>query len=149
MRVVSLQDRLRSRLMLMPREAVEKQDCGCLDTEPLQHASQRINLRIVERRFDLAVGEHALFDLEAQRPLHQRLVFAEEQIVRIRPVDAADLVDVAESLRHQERGLGARALQDGVDGDRGAMQKQPGGFVRATRFNHAGIDPLDQPVRRR
>jgi hypothetical protein len=104
---------------------------------------------LVERGFDLAVAQHALLDLVAQRPLDQRLVLAEEQIVGVRPVDAADLVDVAEALGDEERGLGARALQDGIDGDGGAVEKQPGRFVVAACLRHPGVDPLDQALRRR
>ena len=78
----------------------------------------------VERRLDLAVGQHALLDLEAQRALDQRLVLLEEQIVGVRPVDAADLVDVAKAFGDEQRGLGAGALEDGVDGDGRAVQEQ-------------------------
>ena len=49
----------------------------------------------------------------------------EEQIVGFRPVDAADLVDVAKALRGQQRAVRAGALQDGVDRDGGAVQEQP------------------------
>src|SRR5262249_45173142 len=98
---------------------------------------------------DLAVGQHALLDLEAQRPLDQRLVFAEEQIVGVRPVDAADLVDVAEALGDEERGLGTRALQEVIDGDGGAVEKQSGGFVVAARPRRRGMDALAQALRRR
>src|SRR5258708_5502418 len=98
-RVILLQDRLRARLMLVPREAVEKENCGCLDPEPLQHAAHPVN--------------------------------------------------VAEPLGQQERGPRALALQDCVEGDGGAVQKEPGGFVGAARLNHPRVDALDQPVWRR
>src|SRR6516162_3749500 len=81
--------------------------------------------------------------------LDQRLVLAEEQIVGVRPVDAADLVNVAKALGNEERGVSALALQDGIDGDGGAVEEQSGRFVVAARLRHPGIDPLDQALRPR
>ena len=104
--------------------AIEEQDRAGLDAELLELRAERRDLALVERRVDLAVGEHALLDLEAQRALDQRHVLLEEQIVGVRPVDAADLVDVAEAFGDEQRGLGAGALQDGVDGDGRAVQEQ-------------------------
>ena len=131
--MVLLQDRLCARFVVVPGIAVEKQDRGRLHAKPIQHAAEARDFLVVERGLDLAVGQHALLDLEPQRPLDQRLVFAEVQIVGIRPVDAADLVDVAEPLGNEERGLGAFALQNGIDGDGRAVEKQPGGSVVGSR----------------
>jgi hypothetical protein len=103
--MVLLQDRLGTRLVLVLGVAIEKQDGGCLDAELVQHAPEASDLRLVERRVDLAVGQHALLDLEPQRPLHQRLVLLEVEVVGVRPVDAADLVDIAKAVGDQ-RGLG-------------------------------------------
>src|SRR5262249_8339113 len=94
-------------------------------------------------------GQYPLLDLEAQRPLDQRLVLAEEQVVGVRPVDAADLVDVAEAFGDEQRGPGAFALEDGVNGDGRAVEEEAGGLVIASRLRHPGIDALDQPFRRR
>ncbi len=145
--MVPLEDRLGARLMVLPGKAVEKQDRDRLHAEPFQRAAERLDLVLVERQLDFAVGKHALLDLETQRPLDERLVLAEKQVVGVRPIDATDLVDVAEAFGNKERGLGALALQDGVDGDGGAMQKQPRGFVGTVRFGHSGIDALDQALR--
>src|SRR5262249_4511926 len=41
------------------------------------------------------------------------------------------------------------ALQDGIDGDGGAVEEQSGRFVVAARLRHPGIDPLDQALRPR
>jgi hypothetical protein len=76
-------------------------------------------------------------------------MLAKEQIVCIRPVDAADLVDVAEALGDDQRGPGAAPLQDGVDGDGGAVEEQPGGRVAGASLLDARGDPFDQKVRRR
>ena len=63
-----------------------------------QLPAQRRDLGVVERLVDLAVGQHALVHFEAQRPLDQRHVLLEEQIIGVRPIDAADLVDVAKAF---------------------------------------------------
>src|SRR5262245_31494928 len=147
--MVSLQDRLGARFVLVPRVAVEEEDGRRLDAALGQHTAECRDLVLVERRLDLAVGQHPLPDLEAQRTLDQRPVLSEEQVVGIGAVDAADLVDVAEAFGDEKRGLGARALQDGVDGDRGAVQEQAGGSVVASRLLHSGIDAVDQAFRRR
>src|SRR5919198_5948458 len=128
LRVVALEDRLGARLMVMPGKAVEKQDRDRLYAEPFQRATERLDLLLVEGHVDFAIGKHALLDLKAKRPLDERLVLAEKEIVGVRPIDATDLVDVAEAFGDEERGLGALALQDGVDGDGGAVQKQPRRF---------------------
>ena len=111
--------------------------------------AERRDLVVVERLVDLAVGQHAFLDLEAQRPLDQRHMFLEEQIVGVRPVDAADLVDVAEAFGDEQRGAGAGALQDGVDGDGRAVQEQRRGAIIAAGFGDAGGYALDQMRRRR
>ena len=133
------------------RIAVQEQDRGRFDAEPLRASGRSAAISgLVERRVDLAVGEHALVDLEAQRPLDQRLVLLEEQIVGIRPVDAADLVDVAKAFGDQQRGPGARALEDGVDRDGRAVQEQPGRSGSSLpAFVDPGVDAFDQPLRRR
>ncbi len=127
---------------------VEKQDRNRLDAELHELAAERGDLFILERVQGLAFRQHALVDLEAQRAFDQRHVLAEIEIVGVRPVDAADLVDVAEALRDDERGLGAGALQDGVDRDRRAMQEEARRRVVAAGLGDAGVDPLDQALRR-
>ena len=114
-----------------------------------QLAAQRRDLVVVERLVDLAVGQHALAHFEAQRPLDQRHVFLEEQIVGVRPIDAADLIDVAKAFGDQERGLGAGALQHRIDGDGRAVQEQRGGTVIAAGFGDARGNAFDQMRRRR
>src|SRR6516165_9598779 len=58
----------------------------------------------------LAVRVHALADLVAQVALDQWLVAAKEEIVGFRPIDAADLVDIAEALGGEERARRTCAL---------------------------------------
>src|SRR5437588_8702598 len=129
--VIGVEDRLRARLMGLARITVEKQYRGCLNPESLQHRSERLDLFCIQRGLYRGVGQDALVDLKAQRALDQRLVLLEEQVVRIRTIDASDLVDIAEPLRDQKGGPRAGALQDGVDGNGRAMEKQARGFVIA------------------
>ena len=112
--------------------------------------AQPRDLGLVERPVDLAVGQHPLLDLEAQRPLDQRHMLAEEQIVGVRPVDAADLVDVAKAFGDDERGAGAGALQHRIDGDRRAVQEQAGRRrSRLPAFSTPALMPSTSRLRRR
>jgi hypothetical protein len=76
-------------------------------------------------------------------------MFLKEQIVGFRAVDAADLVDVAKALRGEQRASGAGALQDGVDGDRRAVQKQSRIGEGRSGLANAGGNAIDQARRRR
>ncbi len=106
------------------------------------------HLGLIELDQHLALGVDALAHLVAQIALDQRRVPPEEQIVRLRPVDAADLVDVAETLRGDERAVRAGALENGVDRDGGAVQEQRRRAKAQAGLAHAGLDPGDQRRRR-
>src|SRR6202000_2909379 len=71
---------------------VEKQDRDRLDAELDELAAERRDLLFLELVERLAFRQHALADLEAERALDQRHVLAKMEIVRVGPVDAADLV---------------------------------------------------------
>ena len=148
-RMVLFQNRFRPPLVIGIGVAIEEQDGGGFDTEPFELLAQCRDLAVVERPVDLAVGQHALVHFEAQRPLDQRHVFLEEQIIGVRPVDAADLVDVAKAFGDQKRGLGAGALQHRIDGDGRAVQEQAGGAIIAAGFGDARRNAFDQMRRRR
>ena len=148
-RVIFFQNRFRPPLVIGIGVAIEEQDRCSFDAELFELAAQRRDLSVIERLVDLAVGQHALAHFEAQRPLDQRHVFLEEQIIGVRPVDAADLIDVAKAFGDQQRGLGAGALQHRIDGDGRAVQEQSGGAIIAAGFGDAGADPFDQMRRRR
>jgi hypothetical protein len=143
------EDFLRPRLMRAVGVAVDEHDGDGFDAERLEPVAQRREARLVERDHHLAVGAHALLHLEAQRPLDQRLVLLEIEIVGVGPVDAADLVDVAEAVGGDQRGPGAGSLQHGVDGDRRAVQEQARRGVVAAGLLDAVADAVDQPPRRR
>ena len=126
------QDLLGARLVRAVGVAVDEHDGDRFDAERLELVARA--RRDPPRRAAISTSPSARtrsLHLEAQRPLDQRLVLLEIQIVGVGPVDAADLVDVAEALGGDQRGLGAGALQDGVDGDGRAVQEQRGGPVVA------------------
>src|SRR5665213_4067941 len=64
-----LEDGLGARLVIRAAIAMEKQDGGRLDAETGELLAERDDLVLVERALDLAIGEHALLHLEAQRAL--------------------------------------------------------------------------------
>jgi hypothetical protein len=71
-------------------------------------------------------------------------VLVEEQVVGVGPVHAADLVDVAEALGDQQRGVGARALQQRVDRDGRAVQEQVAVAQVDVGAVQGGLDAVDQ-----
>ena len=101
--MVLFQNRLGALFVIGIRIAIQKQDGGGFDAELFELLAERRDFVFIQRRIDLAVGQHALVDLEAQRPLDQRHVLLEKQIVGVGPVDAADLVDVAKALGDEQR----------------------------------------------
>ena len=76
------EDRLGALFVIGVGVAVEKQDGAGLDAEFFQLRTERRDLLVVERSVDLAVGQHPLVHLKAQRPLDQRHVLAEKQSCR-------------------------------------------------------------------
>src|SRR5438874_34011 len=111
----ALEDRFRLELVLRVSIAMQEQDRGGLDPFLVQRLRESLDLQLVERLQDLAAGVEPLFDLVAMLPRDQGPVLLEKEIVRVRPIDTADLVDVAEAFGDEERGLGARALQKRID----------------------------------
>ena len=141
--------RLGALFMIGVGVAVEKQNSAGLDAEFLQLDAKRRDLLIVERGVDLAVREHPLVDFETQRPFDQRHMLAEKQVIGVRPVDASDLVDVAETLGDQQRRARTGALQHRVNGNRGAVQKQRRRTIVAASLGDARGNTFDQMRRRR
>ena len=112
LRMALRDDRLHALLVRGIAVGVQKQDRDRLHALRHRVGDGRAHLLLVELDQHLALGVDALADLVAQVALDQRLVPAEEQIVGFRPVDAADLVDVAKALRGEER-AGARRCARG------------------------------------
>ncbi len=140
------QDFLGARLVCRIGVTVDEHDGDGVHAETRHLVAQALDLGLVERDQNVAVGAHALPGLEAQRALDQRHVLLEEQVVGVGPVDAADLVDVAESLGGDQRGLRTRTFEDGVDRDRRAVKEQVCRLVIAAGFLDAIADAVDQPL---
>ena len=79
--------------------------------------------RGVQRLMFVAGGQQAPVDLAGEGAGHQRLGPLEEEIVGLRPIAAPDGVDVARAARHDQPGLRALALDQGVDGGGGAVDQ--------------------------
>src|SRR5689334_23846218 len=75
-------------------------------------------------------------------------MFAEEQVVGVRAVDAADLVDIAETLGDEERGAGAFALEQRIDHHGRAVQEELGIAEARAGLFHALRDAVDHSLRR-
>ena len=148
-RMVLLEDRLGAPLVIGIGIAVEEEDGGGFDAAALKFVPERGDFGLVQRGVDLAVGQHALLDFESQRPLDQRNVFLKEQVVGVRPVDAADLVDVAKAFGDEQCGFGAGAFQHRIDRNSRAVQKQPRRAVITAGFGDACGNAFDQMRRRR
>ena len=101
---------------------------------------------LVQRLVHGAARQQALVHLMPRGPVHQRHVLAEEQVVGVGAVDAADLVDVAEALGHQERRPGTRALEQRVDGDGGTVEEQVRIAKGDTGTVQGVLDPVDELV---
>ena len=129
---------------------MQEQDGDRLDAlRSTASATARADLVLVERDQHLALRVHALADLEAQVALDQRLVLAEKQIVGFGPVDAADLVDVAEALRGEQRA--ARAVRSRMVLIATVVPCRNSCAARnaAPALSTPVLDAVDQPRRRR
>ena len=145
MRMAFLDDLFHALLVRVVAVGMQEQDGDRLYALPHRVGHGGAHLIFIELDQHLAMRIHALADLVAQVALDQWLVAAKEEVVGFRPIDAADLVDVAEALRGEERGRRPRPLQNGVDRNGGAVkEKTRAGELRAGLNNptlHAGDEP--------
>ena len=127
---------------------VQEADRDRLDAFRRERAAGVLEARAVELRVHLAGGEHALVDLAREPARHQRAVLVEQEVVGLRPVAAADDVDVAGAARDDQAGLGALALDQRVDGDgRAVDQLVDGGGLDAALAQ--AVDDALHELRRR
>ena len=110
---------------LMRRVGVGMQeaDGDGLDAEAVEMMRQPFERRHVEGDEHLARGVHPLVRLEGEVARHQRARAMEIEVEGVRPVAAAERVDVAKALRGDERGGGPAAFQHGVDRNGRAVQQ--------------------------
>ena len=92
----------------------------------------------------LAGGKQPLIDFADQMALDQRPMLVEQEIVGFRPVAATDSVDVAGAAGDDQPGLGALALNQGVDRDGRAMDQ----FIDRRCIKPALADAVDDAAGR-
>src|SRR5215470_16113240 len=127
---------------------MKEQNGDRLNALPDELRDRRTHLAFIECDQDLAARVHALMHLPAQRTLDQRLVLAKEQVVGIRPIDAADLIYITESARRDQRASRTRALKDRVDHDGGAMEEEMRCAERNAGLCNARCNPCHETLRR-
>ncbi len=123
---------------------VHEEDRDRLDAKLFQLLGQRGQRRDIKRRDDLAIAADPLRHLETQHARNERLVASIVQIERIGPVAARDLEHVAEALGGEERGLGALALDQRVDHQRGAVVDEACGMGVELRLGEAVEHAVNQ-----
>ena len=73
-----------------------------LDIRQLRSDPQGVAGNLARRGYSLDLAQFTTLESrrkEAQIAVDQRLMLLKEQVVGFRPIDAADLVDIAETLR--------------------------------------------------
>src|SRR5262249_36636300 len=145
MRMAFLDDLFHALLVRGIAVGVQKQDRDRRYALPDRIGHGGAHLILVELDQHLAVRVHALADLVAQVALDQWLVAAKEEIIGFRPIDAADLLVIAEALGGEERAWRTCVLQNGVDRNgRAVKEKARGREPRAGLGDpilHAGDEP--------
>ncbi len=109
-----------SRLLLVRRVhvAVQEADRDRLDPALRELSGERLDLVFVDRLLDLAVGQRAFLDVEAQVSRHQRRRPPHVEPVDVGPPLPRELHHVAEPGRGQQRDLRALALDQRVGDER-------------------------------
>ncbi len=102
--------------------AVDEADGERLDPRRLELPRRLAHVGLVERLDDRAVSGDALAHLQPVAARDQRPRFCPGEVEHVGHADAPDLQNVAEAARGDQPGRRAGALQDGVGGDRGAVQ---------------------------
>ena len=114
-------------------------------------AGQRLDLLLVRRAQYRAVGSHAFGDAERQLRGHQRIGKLDLRIVHFIAMLVADMQDIAESFRDQQRRRPAFALDQHVGDDGGGMDHDAVDVARADLgrlhyVRHAGEKSFQQVV---
>ena len=102
---------------------MQKADGDRLDALCGERPRRRLDAVAVELLVHRARRQHALGNLAGEMPRHQRTVPMKEEVVSLRPVAAADAVNITGSGGDDKAGLGAGALDQRIDGDGRAMNQ--------------------------
>ena len=135
-------------LVAVVEEGVEQADGDRLRVVALDEVDGVVHVLEVERLHDGALRVDPLGHLEAEVARHEDGGSVLEEIVEARPGGAAQLEDVAQAPRRDERRAGAPALEEGV-GHHGGGVGEPGDLGRrhpalprggAQRLDHAAAE---------
>ena len=136
--------------LLMRRIGVgmEQADRDAFDAGVFERADRCRRRVFVERRQHLAGGIEPLVHFQAQIARHQRHRPFEKQIVALRPVAPADLVNIAKPFGRDQPGARAFVLEHGVDRHGRAVHEETrAGDVDIGAFQTI-VDAARQIVRR-
>jgi len=147
-RQTRLEKPLGGQLMRGVAVTVQKQNGHRFDRLGLKRLGDSLKLIFGRLSKHLTGCGDPLIDFKAKRALHQRNVLPEKQVVGLWPVDPADFINVAKSAGGHERRARAASLEQRVDPNGGAMQKQVSLIETRTRPGQARADSLDDPRRR-
>jgi hypothetical protein len=103
--------------------AVQETDRDRLDAFGGERAAGLRNAFAIERDVHLARAQQPLVDFAREMPRHQRPVAVKQQVIRLRPVAAADDVHVARAAGDDQPGLGTLAFDQRIDGDGRAVDQ--------------------------
>ena len=129
--------------------AVQQADRDALHLFRAQHLDRRIDAGEIERDRDAAVRAQLFGHLQPQAALHQRARLGPADVVQHRHAQVADLQDVAEATRRDQRRASALALQHRVRPDRRTVQHIGDARAVGEQLVQAGDDALAIVVRRR
>jgi hypothetical protein len=108
-----------------------------------QGGGDRANGRFVQRDPDGAVDVDSLRDGETPASRNERHGLFDLEVVLVVAAFVGDLEDVAEAAGRHERRLRALALDQGVGGERGAMDEERQVREAQARFGQEGARSLD------
>jgi hypothetical protein len=112
---------------------MQKHDGGGFDALRSQFATDCARCILVERGEHGTVVADAFGHFEDAVARDERYVLSEEQVERVRPIDPADLVDVAKALGRYERGARALPFENRVDRYGRTVDDELGRCGRGTR----------------
>ena len=111
--------------------------------EAADRADEGVELRLVERGDDLALGVDPLGDLEAPPPRDEDRRRVLEEVVEVRARGAPELEHVAEAARRDEGDPGPLRLEQGVGDDGGGVGEEGDRLRGDTVLVHRGARALD------
>ena len=129
--------------------AMDEADGHAFDALAGEHLDRRIHAVHIESLEHLACGTHALGHGNAQPARHQRGGPLHVDVILLEAVLVGHLHRIAESRGHQQRSLCALTLDDGVGGQRGAVNHHAHRVCGDARARQRLADALQHALLRR